>query len=127
MLSQAIETDSRCLSTSLEYSTGDTSTSSTLQKVPKCVPCMDVVIPTYRCDPSMLCALTSLGSSDVVSLNTLVIVDRSDAPTLDEIKVLESYEVDRVVRFLSLSCVWTNLFTCLVVVVVGGARAVAQL
>lgn len=56
---------------------------------------MDVVIPTYRCDLSMLRALTSLGSSDAVSLNTIVVVDRPDAPTLQEIQALQSYAVAR--------------------------------
>jgi hypothetical protein len=67
------------------------------QRIPKRVPCLDVVVPTYRCDPEMLKALTSLKAADV-SLNTVVVVDRPDAPTLPQIKALQSYDADRVVR-----------------------------
>jgi hypothetical protein len=105
MLSHAIDTAERWLSNSSACTRSNPDTSDTVQKIPLSypqkvpvrMPCLDVIIPSYRCDPSMLRALTSLQTSAVVSLNTIVVVDRPDAPTLPEIKALESYAVDRVV------------------------------
>jgi hypothetical protein len=108
MLTRAIDTAERWLSNSCAPTTVIPGTSNSnvaqkfppkhSQKIPKRVPCLDVVVPTYRCNPAMLRALTSLKTAADVSLNTVVVVDRPDAPTLPQIKALQSYEVDRVVR-----------------------------
>eukprot|EP00892_Ulva_mutabilis_P003593 jgi/Ulvmu1/1605/UM111_0034.1 len=69
------------------------------------IPCLDIVIPTYRCDVSMLRALAALGAPEhvPVALQTLIVVDRPDAPELGEIQELASYAVNRVVRVYVMS------------------------
>eukprot|EP00588_Corethron_pennatum_P030414 CAMPEP_0194311960 /NCGR_PEP_ID=MMETSP0171-20130528/8886_1 /TAXON_ID=218684 /ORGANISM="Corethron pennatum, Strain L29A3" /LENGTH=960 /DNA_ID=CAMNT_0039066277 /DNA_START=458 /DNA_END=3340 /DNA_ORIENTATION=- len=62
------------------------------------VPCLDVVIPTYRCDESALRVLTSLRSERPVALHTTLVVDRPDAVNLDAIRRLASQEHNRTVR-----------------------------
>jgi hypothetical protein len=106
MLTDAINTAERWLTNSIKSTASSPGNSNTVQKyppehsqkIPQRVQCLDVVVPTYRCDPSMLRALTSLDTPADVSLNTIVVVDRPDAPTLQEIKALESYDPNRVVR-----------------------------
>lgn len=96
MLTRAIDTASHWLSSTLQ-STKSGVLHKNPPKLPQRFPCLDVVIPTYRCDPGMLRALMSLRCTDAVSLNTIVVVDRPDAATMEDIKALESYETDRVV------------------------------
>lgn len=64
------------------------------------VPCLDIVVPTYRCDVSMLRKLAALGAPArvPVALQTLIVVDRPDVPHLADIEALASYEANRVVR-----------------------------
>ena len=62
------------------------------------IPCLDVVVPTYRCNVDMLRALVSLHCDDAVSLHSLIVVDRPDAPNLKDIQALSSYAPNRVVR-----------------------------
>lgn len=64
----------------------------------KRAPCLDVVFPTYRCDLSKLRELMSRNCEAAVSLNTIVVLGQPDAPNLEEIKALQSYKVDQVVR-----------------------------
>ena len=66
------------------------------------LPCLDVVIPTYRCDESALKALTSLGCRRPVALHTTLVVDRPDAKNLDQIRQLASQEPNRTVRVVIL-------------------------
>jgi hypothetical protein len=57
-------------------------------------PCIDVVIPTFRCDLEALVRLTSISFSNGgnASLNIIVVVDRPDAPNMAELcKTLTSY------------------------------------
>jgi hypothetical protein len=60
-------------------------------------PCIDLVVPTYRCDASALSAICSLDSA-AASVHVLVIVDRPDAPNLHAIKALNSYAANHTVR-----------------------------
>jgi len=62
------------------------------------VQCIDVVVPTYRCDMSTLKPLCSLGCERAASIHTTIVVDRPDAPNLHEILRLSSYQPDRTVR-----------------------------
>lgn len=64
------------------------------------VPCLDIVVPTYRCDAAMLRAFADLGAKGgaAVSLQTLIVVDRPDAAELPEIEALASHATNRVVR-----------------------------
>ena len=62
------------------------------------VPCIDGVVPTYRCDAGALRALTSLGCARDASLHTILVVDRPDAPNLSEVAAMRSYEPNRTVR-----------------------------
>jgi len=64
------------------------------------VPCINVVIPTYRCDVDRLRALTNLECRRDVSLTTIVVVDRPDAEALSDIRALASYASNRIVRVL---------------------------
>jgi hypothetical protein len=114
MLTHAIDTAANWLSHFFAPTTTTPSNSNTnsaqkisqkySQRIPKRVPCLDVVVPTYRCNAAMLRALTTLKTGADVSLNTVVVVDRPDAPTLPQIKALQSYEVDRVVRTSDAPC-----------------------
>lgn len=63
-----------------------------------CLPCLDVVIPTYRCDESALKALAFMKSKRPVALHTTLVVDRPDAENLDQIQKLASQEPNRTVR-----------------------------
>ena len=65
------------------------------------VPCLDVVVPTYRCDVGVLRELSRLECIRDASVHTLIVVDRPEAPTVTEIKTqLASYEANKVVRVL---------------------------
>lgn len=62
--------------------------------------CMDVVVPTYRCELQALEALISLQCPEQlqVDLSILVVVDNPRAPNLAAIRSLLSYAAHRVVR-----------------------------
>ena len=62
------------------------------------VPCLDVVIPTYRCNKDALTKLTSLEANRPVALHITLVVDRPDADNLDEIRQLASQKCNRTVR-----------------------------
>ena len=86
-LSRAIDT----LEQWLERRVPDAATTARL-------PCLDVVIPTYRCDESALKALAFMKSKRPVALHTTLVVDRPDAENLDQIQKLASQEPNRTVR-----------------------------
>lgn len=62
--------------------------------------CVGVVVPTYRCDVTMLRDIVALKSTVYpdVSVQIIVVVDRPDAETLEEVVALASYTKDHVVR-----------------------------
>ena len=62
--------------------------------------CLGVVVPTYRCDVSMLRDITSLKPTvySNVTVQTVVVVDRPDAKSLEAVKALTSYTKDHSVR-----------------------------
>lgn len=62
--------------------------------------CLGVVVPTYRCDVSMLRDIVSLKPTVYpnVSVQTIVVVDRPDAESLEEVKALTSFTKDHLVR-----------------------------
>eukprot|EP00752_Nemacystus_decipiens_P005824 g5264.t1 len=62
--------------------------------------CLGVVVPTYRCDVSMLRDIVSLRPSVYphVSVQTVVVVDRPDAESLENVRALSSYAKDHCVR-----------------------------
>lgn len=62
--------------------------------------CLGVVVPTHRCDVSMLQDIVSLKSTAYpdVSVQIIVVVDRPDAENLEEVIALTSYAKDHVVR-----------------------------
>ena len=65
------------------------------------IPCLDVVIPTFRCDLEALLKLTSIRFSNdrYASLSIIIVVDRPDTPNIAELcKALTSYAANRVVR-----------------------------
>lgn len=64
------------------------------------IPCLDVVVPTFRCDLQALAALAALPCPKrfPVALHTLIVVDNPDAPNLPDILRLVSYEPNRTVR-----------------------------
>jgi hypothetical protein len=64
----------------------------------KTIPCLDVIVPTYRCDVDMLSCICNLRPTTLASICTIIVVDRPDAPNLDEIKNLQSYSENRLVR-----------------------------
>lgn len=57
------------------------------------VPCLDIVVPTYRCDESPLSRICALKATTSVSLHVLIIVDKPDSPNLQSLLSLNSYEV----------------------------------
>lgn len=64
----------------------------------KQVACIDVVVPTYRCDLVQLERLCSLDCKQPASLQTIVVVDRPTTPNLEELRRLSSYANGRIVR-----------------------------
>lgn len=63
------------------------------------VACLDVVVPSYRCDINLLSTIASLDSKMPAALSTLIVVDRPDTPNLETLKhVLTSYRPNRLVR-----------------------------
>ena len=61
-------------------------------------PCIDVVIPTYRCNVEILSQLANLGCSRNASVHTIIVVDRPTAENLSELSGLCSYSPNRTVR-----------------------------
>jgi LPS sulfotransferase NodH/glycosyltransferase involved in cell wall biosynthesis len=69
------------------------------------IPCIDVVIPTFRCDLEALLRLTSVSfcEDSAASLSIVVVVDRPDTPNLAELRqILTSYAANRVVRVVTM-------------------------
>lgn len=62
------------------------------------VTCIDVVIPTFRCEISVLKDLCSLDCDQDASVQTILVVDRPDADNIDEVRSLLSYRSNRFVR-----------------------------
>lgn len=63
--------------------------------------CLNVVVPSYRCDPSMLKTITQLRASSVlVSVQILVVVDNPSlaAARKDELSQLTDYSFNHLVR-----------------------------
>lgn len=60
------------------------------------VPCVDIIVPTYRCDEAALEAVCALRGR--ASLHVLIVVDRPDASNLPAIKALGSHAPDHTVR-----------------------------
>ena len=61
--------------------------------------CLDVVVPTYRCDATILRRICSQTSDRKgVSLEFIVVVDRPSAPNLGEVRRLLDWTPNRVVR-----------------------------
>ena len=69
------------------------------------VPCINVVIPTYRCEVDSLRALSNLECRRDASVSTIILVDRpdADAETLNDVRALASYAPNRVVRVVVMS------------------------
>ena len=64
----------------------------------KQVICIDVVIPTFRCDLSLLVPLCTLDCKQKASVRTIVVVDNPETENLEAIRGLASYENGRLVR-----------------------------
>lgn len=63
------------------------------------VPCVDVVVPTYRCQVESLRRLAALGcTTQAASIHTILVVDKPASPALAEVLALRSYATDRTVR-----------------------------
>lgn len=60
--------------------------------------CMDVVIPTFRCDVRALRKLCSMTATQPASLHTAIVVDNPDAEGIAAIRGLASYTANRTVR-----------------------------
>ncbi|KAJ1630663.1 hypothetical protein T492DRAFT_1116365 [Pavlovales sp. CCMP2436] len=65
------------------------------------VPCIDLIVPTYRCDKRALSAICAL--SGAASLYVLLVVDKPDVPNLQAIKDLAGYEYNHIVRYYVMS------------------------
>jgi LPS sulfotransferase NodH len=65
---------------------------------PQQIPCIDIIVPTFRCDFAVLELLCSLDCERPASVHTTIVVDRPDAANLDQILELASYQPDRTVR-----------------------------
>mmetsp|Transcript_9930 Transcript_9930/g.23952 ORF Transcript_9930/g.23952 Transcript_9930/m.23952 type:complete len:1010 (-) Transcript_9930:296-3325(-) len=65
------------------------------------IPCIDCVVPTYRCDPSMLRRIALL-KCEGASVQTIIVVDRPDTPNMREIKALERYTPNSLVRVVEM-------------------------
>ena len=66
------------------------------------ISCIDMVIPTYRCDLLPLKAICDLKSDRLsegyVDIHKIIVVDKPDASNLCEIKKLESYDPHNTIR-----------------------------
>ena len=66
------------------------------------VSCIDIVVPTYRCDLLLLKAICNLESDRLdegcVDIHKIIVVDKPDAPNISEIKKLESYDPHNTIR-----------------------------
>lgn len=60
--------------------------------------CLDVVIPTYRCDVERLQALCSLDCQLPVALQTILVVDEPTTENLEEVRSLASFATNRCVH-----------------------------
>lgn len=64
----------------------------------KQVACIDVVVPTYRCNVEQLRRLCSLECSQPASVHTILVVDQPTVSNLNEVRDLASYTANRIVR-----------------------------
>jgi len=76
-----------------DWLAGKMSTTSTSLQIP----CIDIVVPTYRCDLSVLRTICDLSSSDA-SVHTIIVVDNPESDNLEELKQLERYDTNHTVR-----------------------------
>jgi hypothetical protein len=61
--------------------------------------CVNIVVPSYRCDMSILRGITSLqADSSRVSVSALIVVDNPSAPNLAEVQELEEWTPNHLVR-----------------------------
>ncbi|KAK3253572.1 hypothetical protein CYMTET_37177 [Cymbomonas tetramitiformis] len=69
-----------------------------LPSCPKRVPCLDVVVPTFRCDLAQLRRITALRASVPVAVSFWIIQDNPDSPLRQQIKnmqqVSQNYQVN---------------------------------
>ena len=64
----------------------------------KQVACIDVVVPTYRCNVEQLRRLCSLECLQPASVHTILVVDQPTVSNLKEVRGLASYTANRIVR-----------------------------
>jgi hypothetical protein len=64
----------------------------------RAIPCIDVVVPTYRCDVKMLARICGLRTTAAASICKLIVVDRPDAANLQDVLALQSWRENDVVR-----------------------------
>lgn len=62
------------------------------------VPCIDVVVPTFRCNPIAIAKLTLLECGRDACVHTTIVVDDPNAPTMEDVRQLRSYATGRTVR-----------------------------
>ena len=63
------------------------------------IPCIDVIVPTYRCNLSILQNICNLSSEkENIDIHKIIIVDNPDIKNLEEIKKLQSYKYHRTIR-----------------------------
>ncbi|KAK1866225.1 hypothetical protein I4F81_008745 [Pyropia yezoensis] len=66
---------------------------------PPQIPCVDVVVPTYRCQVESLRRLSALScTTQASSIHTILVVDNPASPALAEVMTLCSYAINRTVR-----------------------------
>lgn len=61
------------------------------------MPCIDVVVPTFRCDPSALRCIAALTTRDA-SVNILLIVDNPASLNLPDLLTLQDWSLNHLVR-----------------------------
>ena len=63
------------------------------------IPCIDVIIPTYRCNLSILQNICDLSSErENIDIHKIIIVDNPQSENLEQIKKLQSYNYHRTIR-----------------------------
>lgn len=58
---------------------------------------LNVVVPSYRCDPTVLARITRL-HAECASVHILIVVDDPTSPNLPAVKRLEDHSINHVVR-----------------------------
>jgi hypothetical protein len=98
LLTEDIHTLDAWLADQLETTRVEGGNGAKENRTNRMIPCIDVVVPTYRCDVDMLARICNLEAATDASICKLIVVDKPDAHNLHDVLALQSYRENDLVR-----------------------------